>query len=75
MGKNIDMIRMFGNFNVTCDHCNHTDTATSYCLDDIDVDDGTDVNPENGLWKLRLVCNKCKRKFDFKLKIFTMQLK
>jgi DNA-directed RNA polymerase subunit RPC12/RpoP len=73
MGRNIDMIRMLGEFDVTCPHCGFSGSAVSYCLEDIDVD-GKDFNPEDGVWQTTLWCNKCEEEFLFKLKVTAKQI-
>lgn len=74
MGRNIDMIKMFGDFDVTCPHCNHTVKASSTILEDIDVD-GSDFNPENGVWVVDMWCyGECDRGFPLKLQITAKQV-
>ena len=73
MGRNIDMIKMFGNFKITCPHCGNVVMASETYLDDIDVDD-SDFNPENGIWQVAMWCyGKCDQKFPLRLKITAEQ--
>ena len=74
MGHNIDMIRMFGDFDITCPHCNNIKKASSTILDDIDVD-GSDFNPVNGIWQVEMWCCKCDKCFPLKLIITAKQLR
>ena len=76
MGRNIDMIKMFGDFDVTCPHCNHTMKASSTDLEDIDVD-GSDFNPENGVWVVEHGCynEKCEKGFTLRLQITAKQVR
>lgn len=73
MGHNIDMIRMFGDFDITCPHCGYVVKASSTCLDDIDVD-GSNFNPENGIWVVDDWCGKCDGAFSLRLKITAEQV-
>ena len=75
MGRNIDMIKMFGDFDVTCPHCSYTVKASSTILEDIDVD-GSDFNPENGVWQVDMWCyGKCDKEFPLRLEITAKQVK
>jgi len=72
VGRNIDMTYMFGDFSVTCPSCNHTESAESYGLDDVDVD-GSEFNPKPGIWEIKNWCNKCEVEFIMRLKITVEQ--
>lgn len=73
MGYNIDMVKMFGDFNVTCPICGYKTPASSTHLTDIDVD-GSDFNPESGVWQIGMVCYaRCGNEFILKLKITAKQ--
>ena len=75
MGRNIDMIKMFGDFDITCPHCNQTVKASSTDLDDIDVD-GSNFNPENGVWVVEHWCynDECDKGFTLRLQIIAKQV-
>ena len=75
MGRNIDMIKMFGNFDVICPYCNHRIRASSTFLEDVDID-GSDFNPENGVWCVDMFCyeNGCEKEFPLKLQITAKQV-
>ena len=55
MGYNINLVKILGDFNVTCPHCNLTLKASDTHLTDIDVE-GTNFNPENGVWNIEMRC-------------------
>ena len=55
MGHNIDVVKILGDFDVTCPHCNLTLTASATHLTDIDVE-GTKFNPQNGVWEIEMWC-------------------
>lgn len=55
MGYNIDLVKLLGDFDVTCPHCNLTLKASDTHLADIDVE-GTNYNPENGVWDIEMWC-------------------
>ena len=75
MGRNIDMIKMFGDFDVTCPYCNHTVKASSTILEDIDVD-GSNFNPENGVWVVDTWCyGNCDKGFTLRLEITAKQVR
>ena len=73
MGHNIDMIKMFGDFKITCPHCGHIHKASETYLDDVDVD-GTKYNPESGVWHVDMWCYGCDAEFPLKLKITVTQI-
>ena len=73
MGRNIDMVRMFGDFTVTCPHCGHVHKSSKTYLKDIDVD-GSNFNPENGVWCVKFYCYKCEKDFPLRLEIEATQV-
>ena len=75
MGRNIDMVKMFGDFDVTCPHCGYVVRASETDLTDTDVD-GSDFNPEPGVWVDTMYCyGKCEKEFVLKLKITAEQVR
>lgn len=74
MGRNINMIKMFGDFTITCPQCGYKEKASETILDDVDVD-GTDFNPANGVWVIkRWSCSKCEYEYDLTIQVKAKQV-
>ncbi len=74
MGYNIDLVKILGDFDVTCPHCNLTLPASSTHLTDIDVE-GSDFNPQNGVWEIEMRCYLgCDNEYSLKITITEKQV-
>jgi len=73
MGHNINMVKMFGDFLITCPHCGHVKVASNTELVDIDID-GNDCNPSDGIWRVSTGCYMCNETITLRLKVKVEQI-
>jgi len=69
MGNNINLIQMFGPFDIECPYCGHVAPAEKFGLEEKDVD-CTDYNPRPGTWAITAYDYwGCKKEFDIVLHV------